>query len=52
LTLRAERRLSRTSDTGRHVQGYGIRFGYWPCMRATFVELSVGRHRIAAWVAR
>lgn len=29
--------------------GYGARVGYWPCLRAPFIEVSIGKHRFAVW---
>lgn len=37
------------SVTGRHVIALGIRFGYWPCLRAPFVTLTLLRWHLDVW---
>lgn len=31
------------------VRAIGVKFGYWPCLRAPFVELAFGRRRYEIW---
>lgn len=42
-------RRSKSSPTGRHVQSLGVRFGYWPCLRAPFVSFDLGSWRLDVW---
>jgi len=33
----------------RYVQAFGIRVGYWPCLKAPFVQVALFRWRIEVW---
>lgn len=33
----------------RYAIGYGIKVGYWPCYRAPYVLIAVGRRRLTLW---
>ena len=35
-----KRSLTQTSPDGRHALHLGIRFGYWPCLNAVFVQVA------------
>jgi len=47
--LRATIRRQRQRDDGRHVLGFGLRFGYWPCLHAPFVRLDFGPFIAEVW---
>jgi hypothetical protein len=42
-------RLSKTSPDGRHVIWYGPRVGYWPCLEAPVLQISLGKHIFEFW---
>ncbi len=42
-------RAATRSPEGRPVLAFGLRVGYWPCLRAPFLELAVGRWRLDFW---
>lgn len=46
---KAHRRTATKPGTDRHVLGFGARLGYWPCLRAPFVQVSIGSHIFEAW---
>ena len=50
--IRVEKREGKKSLEGKTVLGYGIRLGYWPCMKAPFIEASLGKNRYAVWLVR
>lgn len=37
------RRLTAKGRDGKHVTHFGMRVGYWPCLRAPFIEFGFGR---------
>lgn len=43
------RRLTDKNDRGEHVVLVRIGAGYWPCLRAPFVQLGLGRHLFDVW---
>jgi hypothetical protein len=46
--LRVMIRNSIRGDAGYAV-GYGLKFGYWPCLRAPFVQVSFNRWVFEIW---
>lgn len=42
-------RRSLTSETGKHAWSFGIRAGYWPCLKAPFVNIEFATWRIDMW---
>jgi hypothetical protein len=30
-------------------RSFGVKFGYWPCFRAPFIEIAIDKRRYAAW---
>ncbi len=42
-------RLTNTGPHGQHAIALGLRAGYWPCLRAVFVQAAVGKHTISIW---
>ena len=34
---------------GPHVQQLGVRVGYWPCLRAPFVQVAFGHFMYELW---
>lgn len=40
---------TKTSPAGKHALGFGVRVGYWPCLRAPYVQLAFGSRRYALW---
>lgn len=47
--LRVGVRRTTQSPEGTHVIRYGVCFGYWPCLRAPFIQLSFGTRTIEVW---
>lgn len=47
---RASVRAATRSPEGKPVLAFGLRVGYWPCLRAPFLELAFHRWRIDLWV--
>lgn len=48
--LRFQHRRSATKPgTERHAQTIGLRVGYWPCLRAPFITIDFGSHRLDIW---
>lgn len=47
--LRKGVRKTTTSPEGQHVQSAGVRVGYWPCLKAPFVQIAVGNRVIDIW---
>lgn len=43
------RRTKQQPITDRHVIAFGVRVGYWPCLRAPFISLSVGTWQFDLW---
>jgi hypothetical protein len=37
-------------DNGRSVFRVGVCFGYWPCLKAPFIQISVGKKTIDVWL--
>lgn len=40
---------TKVNAAGRHATGYGLRVGYWPCLRAPYMQLAFGRRRLDVW---
>jgi hypothetical protein len=40
---------TKVSPGGKHALGFGLRVGYWPCLRAPYVQLSFGSRRLDIW---
>ncbi len=47
---RATARRQQRREDGRHVWSFGLKVGYWPCLRAPFVRLDVGPTIVEFWV--
>ena len=43
------RRLTDKNERGEHVVLLRFGVGYWPCLRAPFVQLGIGRHLLDLW---
>lgn len=39
----------RSADRQRSSLGFGFRFGYWPCLRAPYLQLALGTRRVDIW---
>jgi len=46
--FRLEVRTSKERD-GRFALGYGLRVGYWPCLKAPFLQVAFYRWRVEVW---
>lgn len=44
-----QHRRSKQSPQNRHAQSFGVRVGYWPCLKAPFVSLDIASHRWDIW---
>jgi hypothetical protein len=42
-------RTGKASPEGRYALAYGLRFGYWPCLRAPYVQVAVHHWRLEIW---
>jgi hypothetical protein len=49
MRFRTAIRAGKRSPEGRYALAYGLRIGYWPCLRAPYVQLAFHRWRIEAW---
>ena len=47
--FRAAVRTGKRNGEGRYALGYGLRFGYWPCLRAPYAQLAFHRWRLELW---
>lgn len=47
---RATARRQQQRSDGKHVLGFGLRAGYWPCLRAPFVRLDFAHYIFEVWV--
>lgn len=45
----AHRHTTRKPFTSTRVQALGLRVGYWPCLQAPFVQVTVGSHIFEVW---
>lgn len=43
-------RINRVSEEGKPVHAYGLRLGYWPCKKAPFAQLGLGKRTYEVWV--
>lgn len=43
------RRTTARSPKGVYVSRFGLSVGYWPCLRAPFVQLSLGSRHFELW---
>jgi hypothetical protein len=42
-------RVGKRSPLGKYVLGYGLRVGYWPCLKAPYVQIAFHRWRVEIW---
>jgi hypothetical protein len=42
-------RRNKAAFDGRVALGFGLRAGYWPCLRAPFVQLQFFRWNVSLW---
>jgi hypothetical protein len=42
-------RVGKRNAEGRHALGYGLRLGYWPCLKAPYVQIAFHRWRLEVW---
>jgi hypothetical protein len=42
-------RESRINQQGRHALSVGVRIGYWPCLRAVYMQLCFVNRRLEVW---
>lgn len=40
---------NRQSPEGRTALGFGIRIGYWPCLKAPYVQIAFALWRLDLW---
>lgn len=43
------RRTPTKPRTDQHSLGFGLKVGYWPCLRAPFVAIYAGSHIFEVW---
>ena len=48
MRLRAMVRKSTRGEPG-YALGYGLRVGYWPCLRAPYVQVALHHWRVEVW---
>lgn len=49
MRLRAAVRDNAKRDDGARVFRMGLCFGYWPCLRAPFVQVGIGLKTLDVW---
>ena len=49
IRLRAALRNTARSEDGRSVIRLGVCVGYWPCLRAPFLQVGLGRVTLDIW---
>ncbi len=37
------------SPAGRPSWGFGLRVGYWPCLRGPYLQIALGTRRLDVW---
>lgn len=42
-------RPTRSNEKGEQVIGFGIRIGYWPCIRAPFIQFAFWKWNLDVW---
>jgi hypothetical protein len=42
-------RCFQKSSDGRQMIALGVRFGYWPCLRAPFIQIAIWKWRCEFW---
>lgn len=47
--LRTKLQRNRRSDSGVTALGFGVRIGYWPCLKAPYVQFAVAFWRLDVW---
>lgn len=47
--LRCQLHPTKKNETGRRAFGLGFRIGYWPCMKAFYVQFALGPWRVDVW---
>ena len=47
--LRAQRRRLANSPSGVQSWGFGLRVGYWPCLRACYVQATIAAWHFDVW---
>lgn len=51
MRLHATRRRLRRSTDGQQAVALGLRAGYWPCLKAPFVQATVGPYIASVWLS-
>jgi hypothetical protein len=46
-----QKRLNHQSIEGKPITALGIRFGYWPCVKAPFVQVGLFKNTHEVWIA-
>lgn len=49
--LQSNARPLRKSKEGKTAWAVGVRFGYWPCMKAPFVQITTGHRVRSLWLS-
>jgi hypothetical protein len=43
------KRKSKTNDKGQHAVNLGVKIGYWPCLKAVFISVTVAHCVLDFW---
>ena len=49
MRIRAATRTGKCSAEGRYTLAYGLRLGYWPCLKAPYIQVAFHRWRFELW---
>lgn len=44
-----EAKRNKTSPSGSVAVGFGVRVGFWPCLKAPFLQVEVFRWHVSVW---
>ena len=48
--IKWQKRLNAQSIEGKPITAFGLRFGYWPCKKAPFIQMGLGKNTYEIWV--
>jgi hypothetical protein len=43
-------RVGKRNAEGHYALAYGLRLGYWPCLKAPYIQVAFHRWRIEVWL--
>ena len=51
MKVQYQKRINKQSIEGKPVQAFGLRFGYWPCKKAPFIQIGFMQTTHEVWIA-